>query len=124
MSNQSTGQLAEQAALTYLTRAGLQLITQNYSCRTGEIDLIMQHRSSIHSVIIVFVEVRYRQHDRYGGAVASVTHTKQLRLVRTARRFLQTHPRFARFPSRFDIVALTGCIAAPEINWHPGAFDC
>lgn len=97
----SRGQAAEEQALRYLEQQGMVLIERNFSCRCGEIDLIMRAKQTL-----VFVEVRQRSSRRFGGAVASVTVTKQARLVQTAALYLQ---RFARPPAcRFDLVAIDG----------------
>jgi len=124
MLTQRKGRMAEQAALDYLRAQGLRLITRNFSCKTGEIDLIMAHHSTLHPRILVFVEVRYRQHAQYGGAAASVTHAKRTRIIRTAKRFLQTHRRYRGWPSRFDIVAASGATDDLDVQWMPSAFDC
>ena len=50
------GKQAEDFVCHYLQKQKLKLITRNYSCRYGEIDLIMRDKTSL-----VFVEVRYRQ---------------------------------------------------------------
>jgi len=95
------GQAAEEEALAYLRQQGLVLVERNFSCRCGEIDLIMRDKHAL-----VFVEVRQRGSRRFGGAAASVTAVKQTRLVQTASLYLQ---RFARPPAcRFDLVAIDG----------------
>lgn len=83
----------------------------------------MSHRSQLQPRILVFVEVRYRQSADYGGAAASVTRTKRTKIIRTAKRFLQQHPRYAAWPCRFDVVAVTGQTTALNINWLRSAFD-
>jgi len=123
MLSQRKGRLAEQAALDHLRANGLRLVTRNFSCRIGEIDLVMAHQSALHAHILVFVEVRYRQHTQYGGAAASVTYTKQRRIIRTAKRYLQTHPRYRAWPSRFDVVAVSGAPNDPDLRWMRAAFD-
>jgi len=120
---QRQGSLAEQAALEYLCGEGMRLLCRNFSCKLGEIDLIMSHRSQLQPRILVFVEVRYRQSADYGGAAASVTRTKRTKIIRTAKRFLQQHPRYAAWPCRFDVVAVTGQPTALNINWLHSAFD-
>ena len=55
MNRKKTGDHAEQLACVFLQQQGLQLVTRNYRCRGGEIDLIMRDDDSL-----VFVEVRYR----------------------------------------------------------------
>lgn len=95
------GQAAEEQALRYLQQQGLDLVERNFSCRCGEIDLIMREKQTL-----VFVEVRQRSSRRFGGAAASVTSAKQARLVQTAALYLQ---RFAKPPAcRFDLVAIDG----------------
>lgn len=108
------GRAAEERALAYLTAQGLHLRARNYRCRWGELDLVMETGDSI-----VFVEVRYRRHRGYGGAVASVDRRKQARLVRTAGDYL-ARERLSERPARFDVLAID---ADGTIDWIPGAFD-
>jgi putative endonuclease len=111
------GQLAEQEAARFLTSQGLQLITQNFRCRMGEIDLIMQE-----GVQLVFVEVRFRRNMRFGGAAASITAQKQLKLQRTAQFYLG---RLNHQPScRFDVVTLSPDQQGQPVcdNWIKNAF--
>jgi len=123
MLTQRKGRLAEQAALDYLRKRGLRLVMRNFTCRAGEIDLVMAHRSKLHPRILVFVEVRYRHSADYGGAAASVNHAKRTKIIRTAKRFLQTRRRYRSWPCRFDIVAVRGSPEALEVQWLPRAFD-
>ena len=110
------GDRAEDDALKLLQQAGLRLLERNY--RTpgrggGEIDLIMREADGT----LVFIEVRQRGSARHGGALASVTATKQRRLVFAARHYLLRWPELP--PCRFDVVALD----AGDMNWLKGAFD-
>jgi putative endonuclease len=60
---------------------------------------------------LVFIEVRERNNHRYGGAAASISPAKQLRIVRAAKFYLL---RFAKMPPcRIDVVAIDG----ERINW-------
>ncbi len=123
MRTQVSGSRAERLALAHLRRAGLRLISRNFRCKMGEIDLIMRDHSKLHANILVFVEVRYRRGCSHGGAAASVTAVKRQRLLRTARRFLQLHQTYADWPSRFDVVAVEGNPQEPTTRWISGAFD-
>ncbi len=101
MMTMAPGRQAEDRALAYLQQQGLQLVTRNYSCRCGEIDLVMSDAAAL-----VFVEVRSRSHARYGGAAASIGPAKQQRLWRTAEHYLM---RMSQQPAcRFDVVAIDG----------------
>ena len=66
------GEATEAAALQFLLRHGLSLITKNYRCQYGEIDLIMRDGNTL-----AFIEVRYRQYIQFGGSVSSITAKKK-----------------------------------------------
>lgn len=77
MKRAERGARAESQAAEWLKGKGLKLLERNVRSRFGEIDLVMEDGTTL-----VFVEVRYRSRDDYGGAVASVTPAKQARLQR------------------------------------------
>jgi len=107
------GQSAESHAEAFLKTQGLTLLTRNWRCRFGEIDLVMQDGTTT-----VFVEVRLRSRSDFGGAAASVTPAKQKKLLAAARQYLSTLKTLP--PCRFDVVALTSS-APPE--WIRNAFE-
>src|SRR5688572_7769430 len=74
---------AEAMAAAFLERKGLRVLECNYRCRLGEIDLVARDGATT-----VFVEVRRRASSAFGGAAASITRTKRLRLVKAARHYL------------------------------------
>jgi putative endonuclease len=98
---QRVGDAAEEDAVNYLQRAGLILVQRSFVCKGGEIDLIMQDQQHL-----VFIEVRKRTSMQFGGAIASITTTKQKRMVHAARNYLQT---LKKIPAcRFDVIAIDG----------------
>ena len=100
------GAAAEARALAFLQQQGLTLVEQNFSCRWGEIDLILRDQETL-----VFVEVRQRSSARFGGAAVSVSAGKQAKLWRTAEVYLQ---RIRRIPvCRFDLIAIDG----DQLEW-------
>lgn len=103
---QQQGRLWEQRALTYLKLRGLTPVAVNYTCRGGEIDLIMRDRDTL-----VFVEVRQRDGAGYGGAASSISPAKVRRLVRAAQTYLLRYTRLP--PCRFDVLAVDG----EKIDW-------
>src|SRR5512146_1375711 len=107
------GQAAEQLAAEFLRRQGLGIVLCNYRCRFGEIDLIARDGS-----VLVFIEVRSRRSERFGGAASSITLAKRDRLLRSARHYL-ARSRGAQ-PCRFDVVLLRG--EPPVIEWIRNAF--
>ena len=112
------GAAAESTAARYLASQGLTLLDANVRYRDGELDLVMRDGGTL-----VFVEVRYRANHAFGGAAASVTPSKQRRLIRAATRYLAAHPQLAILPCRFDVVGLDGGPDAPTLTWLRAAFD-
>lgn len=108
------GDDAEALAAAYLEAQGLSLLQRNYHCRFGEIDLVMKQNDTI-----VFVEVRMRSHTAFGGAAASITASKQQKLIRTAEHFLQQHGNAA---CRFDAM-LMNALDSSQIEWIRDAFN-
>ncbi|MDR2307010.1 MAG: YraN family protein [Paucimonas sp.] len=114
------GQAAEDHALELLRGHGLQLLTRNWRCKGGELDLVMLDADTV-----VFVEVRYRLHANFGGALGSIDGRKQKRLALAASLFLQNEPRWANHPCRFDVIALQGQGHGGEpLQWLKNAFEC
>ncbi|WP_054178174.1 YraN family protein [Trabulsiella odontotermitis] len=114
LSRKQTGDAWELRARRWLENQGLRFIAANIRERNGEIDLIMREGR-----VTVFIEVRFRQSARYGGAAASVTRSKQQKLLQTARIWLARHNgSFDTVDCRFDVVAFTG----NEIEWLKNAF--
>ena len=111
--NQLGGQ-AEALAATYLKQRGLKLVTSNYQCRFGEIDLIMREGN-----MLVFVEVRLRTNSRFGGPGSSITSAKRQRLVHTAQHYLQ---QYGEMPCRFDAILMRSA-DMQKIEWIKNAFD-
>jgi putative endonuclease len=107
------GDDAENLAAAFLQRAGLTLVERNYRCRFGEIDLIAREGTTL-----VFVEVRMRSSERFGGAAASITAAKRMKLLRTARFYLAG---VTRTPAcRFDALLING--KNNSIEWLKNAF--
>lgn len=111
------GDAAEAAALRLLLDAGLTQVAANANYRGGELDLVMLDRDTL-----VFVEVRYRRSNAFGGGAASVDASKRRKLVVAAQQFLAGHPRYANAPCRFDVIEASGDDAAPRIDWLKDAF--
>ena len=113
------GDDAERIAERYLTQQGLKLLSRNYHCRYGEIDLIMQHADAL-----VFVEVKLRKTAagkvNFGGGLASITPAKQAKIIATAQHYLSSFKQPP--PCRFDAVVLNG-LNLHDVEWLPNAFE-
>lgn len=108
----SIGQSAEADAWQFLASKGYELVEKNFSCRSGEIDLIIRDDKTL-----IFVEVRFRQNSLYGSGAETVTSAKRRRIIRTAGYFLQAKPDDGDRDFRFDVISMS-----PTIDWIQNAF--
>jgi putative endonuclease len=114
----ATGLHYEQQALRFLTRSGLTLIDKNVRYAAGELDLIMRDGEQI-----VFVEVKFRTNNTFGGALASVTGRKQQRLKKAALLWLQKHNLLHSHSCRFDLVAINIQTKQLHYDWLKNIFQ-
>ena len=109
------GQRAEKIACDFLLKKNYQLIAQNYTCRLGEIDLIMRDSNQL-----VFVEVRYRKKTQHGSGAETITYHKQKKLQAAAEHYLQKHYANAPPSCRFDVISASG--DPVQFEWIQNAF--
>ncbi len=102
---QLAGDAAEADACTRLENAGCRILARNVRFREGEIDIVADDGGTL-----VFVEVRMRRSDGFGGADGSVDVFKRRKLVRAARHFLVQRfgARSEPPPCRFDVITADG----------------
>lgn len=93
------GASGEDQALAYLLRHGYKLVARNWSCKLGEVDLIMEKNN-----VRVFVEVRTRAQTTFGAGADTVSYQKQAKLLRTTRFYQQKEDYWGDL--RFDVVAI------------------
>ncbi|RBP49851.1 YraN family protein [Arenicella xantha] len=110
------GNRAEDLATNYLVKKRLVVVTRNYYCRVGEIDIVMRDKD-----YLVFVEVRHRKRGDYGGALESIDYFKQTKLRRAAEHYLVT-TKTSDCPCRFDILCVNGNLSNPSFEWISNAF--
>lgn len=108
------GNLAEQKACEFLLTKGLQIITRNFKCSLGEIDLIMQDGEDI-----VFVEVRARSSLNYGNAIESINKTKQKKVIKSAIFYLKKRNWLEKVNYRFDVIGFS----QSDCEWIKNAFS-
>jgi len=110
--NIDRGRAAEDLALTFLQASGYQCVARNYTCRAGEIDLIVTDATTL-----VFVEVRYRRNQQHGTGAESVTRSKMLKIIRAASYFLLNYPQYEVLDQRFDVISI-----GADLDWIENAF--
>ncbi|MCT7659308.1 YraN family protein [Mycobacterium deserti] len=105
------GALGEQLAVEHLQSLGLRVVERNWRCRYGELDVIAADAGAA-----VFVEVKTRTSDRFGGVAQAVTEQKVRRLRRLAGMWLASQE--GNWASvRIDVIGVRiGRQATPEIS--------
>ena len=112
------GRWGEKRCERFLKRKGLKTLTRNFSCKTGEIDLIMVDSDRT----MVFVEVKTRADESFGPSESAVTSAKKTKMCRAARYFLATNKIEDR-PLRFDVVTIVLGEKGPvQIRHYENAF--
>ena len=119
LSGHRLGRRAEWAALALLLCKGYRPRHRNWHGGGGEIDLVMQRRGTI-----VFVEVKARSDDLFGGAAAAFDAKKKKALVRAASAYLGRFSLWDR-PIRYDLMTFehTGKIFPWRIRHYKDAFQ-
>lgn len=107
------GALGEQLAVDHLRSLGLRVLMRNWRCRYGELDVIAADDAAR---VAVFVEVKTRTSDQFGGVSQAVTPNKVRRLRRLAGLWLAAqHGSWAAV--RIDVIGVRiGRSRAPEIT--------
>lgn len=120
MANVSKGAIGEVAAARFLREKGYEILSSNYRCRQGEIDII-----ALKDGYIVFAEVKTRRQDALYAPREAVTVAKQRRLIQTASIYLSKYP--CGWQPRFDVVEVVTAPASAfkilEINHIIGAYE-
>jgi putative endonuclease len=108
------GQWGEELAVRYLEAQGCTIVTRNWRCTAGEVDLVVQD-----GAWLAFVEVRTRRGRAYGTPEESITATKLARMAAVAESYVYEHEWGGDW--RLDVVAIearAGQGQAPAIEWY------
>lgn len=114
------GAWGEAIAADYLRKKRFAIVAAGYSCRFGEIDLIVKNRK-----FLVFVEVKLRRTSDFAKAMEYVDRRKQDRIRLTASMYLSQNP--TNLQPRFDVIEIYApegtATAHPEIRHMEDAFQ-
>jgi putative endonuclease len=111
------GAWAEDLAVQHLESHGLEVLRRNYRIRGGEIDAVMRE-----GTLIVFVEVKQRSSDAFGGALEAVTVQKMNLLRRAALHYMVNELHADDLPCRFDLLLVHGDAQINRLDWLQNAF--
>ncbi|HET7667562.1 MAG TPA: YraN family protein [Mycobacterium sp.] len=113
LSRAEIGALGERLAVEHLQSLGLRVLTRNWRCRYGELDVIAADDAA---GAVVFVEVKTRTSDQFGGVSQAVTPSKVRRLRRLAGLWLAGQ-RDSWATVRIDVVGVRiGRTRVPQIT--------
>lgn len=111
------GQDAEQCACDYLQQQGLKLVTKNFRCKLGEIDLVMHDAN-----VLTFIEVRCRNNTDFGSGAETINYKKRTKIIKTAQHYLQKYNLLEKTACRFDVVSIEAHQQL-KIEWIKNAFQ-
>ena len=101
--NKVFGAFGESLATEYLTECGYKVLERNFSCRTGEIDIIARNKE-----YIVFIEVKARANLNYGLPCEAVNYHKQNVIGKVAAAYL-ANKKIVDENCRFDVIEVLAC---------------
>ena len=112
------GQVSEMRAEQFLIAKGYRILDRNVRLTIGELDLVADDQG-----VVVFIEVKGRSTEAFGGALSAVDRRKQAKLSKLAAQYLaQRH--WSDKLCRFDVVLVQGQPSAPgQIEHISNAFD-
>ena len=112
------GKWGQKQSEKFLKKKGHRILARNFSCRTGEIDLI----AAASDGTVVFVEVKTRTNEDFTDAEGAITSAKKQRTTRAANFFVKKH-KLENLPLRFDVVIIIADEKGkPQIRHYENAF--
>jgi len=111
------GDRGEDLAVRHLRSLGYRIVERNYRCRLGEIDCV-----ALQGKTLVFVEVKARRTDEFGGPLEAVDTRKRRRMTRLARHYAQ-EKKLSDVAQRFDVVAVWYEEGLFRVELYANAFE-
>jgi len=114
---QEFGRWGEDLAARYLAERGFKVLSRNWRCREGELDLVVTDFARV-----IFCEVKTRSGIEYGLPSETVTAEKAQRVHRAAQQWLREFG-VGWSPSRYDVrIVLAEPGSRPQLRHHEAAF--
>lgn len=112
----SLGAWGEEQAVRFLESRKLRILARNFTTPIGEVDIIACNRKEV-----IFVEVKTRRSNAFGGPFAAVGARKQRQILRAAQWYLAQNK--SRLQPRFDVIGvMPGARGEAQIDHLPAAF--
>lgn len=100
--SQAFGQSAEDMAEQMLRKKGYRILERNVCLAGGELDLIADDQG-----VLVFIEVKARRGQHFGGAPYAITTRKKQQIIKLASCYLSQHD-LTNQHCRFDAILVVG----------------
>jgi putative endonuclease len=113
----NSGDVAEQLVVEQLEREGWLIRDRNMTYRLGELDVVAEKGE-----VLAFVEVRMRASNVWGDPSATVSRSKQRKVVLAAMQYMQQR-RLHNRVIRFDVASVIGRGHDGHVELIPNAFD-
>jgi putative endonuclease len=112
------GQWGQKQCEKFYKAKGCKTLMRNFTCKTGEIDLIMTTADGT----VIFVEVKTRKNEVFADAESAITLAKKMRMTKAANLFVKKYE-LDSSPLRFDVViVLPDEKGKAEIRHYENAF--
>lgn len=112
------GARGEQLAVSYLEAHGCTVLSRNWRCREGELDIIVTDGTKV-----LICEVKTRGGVGFGTPEESISRTKITRIRRAASKWLSEHQVPYHRDVRFDVISIVIPRGGqPQLRHIPGAF--
>lgn len=116
--SQQFGRSAEELAEEWLRKKGYRILERNLRVCGGELDLIARHHDTL-----VFIEVKGRRTDQFGGAPYAIDARKKRQIIKLASYYLSQHG-LSNQVCRFDVILITGTTqGSPKLTHLEQAFE-
>ena len=97
------GQFGEEKAAKYLTSSGYEILSRNFRCKAGEIDIVAKEKARDN--LIVFFEVKTRKNRAFGLPCESVTALKMQKIKKAIRVYTRANKHIIK-DLRIDVIEI------------------
>ncbi len=118
MNKRRIGDFYENIACRFIKASGAEVIERNFRAKRGEIDIVAKDDDHL-----CFIEVKYRNSDRFGAPERAVTINKQRQICKMSKLFLFSRFKSIDLPIRYDVIAISGVQNAVTVRWLKNAFE-
>ena len=118
MNKRVIGNGNEDLVCKYLISQGLRIISRNFRCRQGEIDIIARDKE-----YLCFMEVKFRKNSEFGQPQEAVNISKQRKISKVSKYYLYSKNLSFDTPIRYDVIAVSVNEGIKSVKWIKNAFD-